>query len=70
MGIVEEIMWVRMTGLQKNGKSGPRFWGREVLTHFAQQFVTAVTAPPPVGGVVWKRCDVVYINVLLAGRCT
>ena len=39
---------------QKNGKSGPHCWGWEGLTRFAQQFVTAVTAPPLVCCVVWS----------------
>ena len=29
--------------------------GREVSTQFVQQFVTAVTAPPLVGCIVWSR---------------
>ena len=40
----------------KNGKSGPHCWGREGLTQFAQQLVSAVTAPPLVGCVLWSRC--------------
>ena len=39
---------------QKNGKSGPHCWGREGSTQFAQQFLSAVTAPPLVGCVVWS----------------
>ena len=39
----------------KNGKSGTHCWGREGATQFAQQFVTAVTAPPLVGCVVWSQ---------------
>ena len=38
----------------KNGKSGPHCWGREISTQFAQQFVSAVTAPPLVGCLVWS----------------
>ena len=38
--------------LAQNGKSGHHCWGREVSAQFAQQFVTAVTAPPPVGSAV------------------
>ena len=38
----------------KNGKSGPHCWGREGSTQFAQQFLSAVTAPPLVGYVVWS----------------
>ena len=45
----------RMAGLSKNDKSGPHCWGREVSTQFACQFVTAVTAPPLVGCVVWNH---------------
>ena len=33
----------------KNGKSGRHCWGLEGSTQFAQQFVSAVTAPPLVG---------------------
>ena len=36
----------------KNGKSGPHCWGREGSIQFAQQFESAVTAPPLVGCVV------------------
>ena len=43
-----------MAGLSKNGKSSPHCWVREVSTQFAQQFVSAVTAPPIVGCVVWS----------------
>ena len=39
----------------KNGKSGPHCWWQEDATQFAQQFVTAVTAPPLVGCVVWSH---------------
>ena len=39
---------------QKNGKSGPHCWGRGGSTQFAQQFESAVTAPPLVGCVVWS----------------
>ena len=39
---------------QKNGKSSPHCWGREGSTQFAQQLVSAVTAPPLVGCVVWS----------------
>ena len=31
---------------QKNGKSGPHYWGRGGSTQFAQQLESAVTAPP------------------------
>ena len=51
---VPAIQRVRMAGLPKNGKSGPHCWGREGLTQLAQQFVTAVTAPPLVGCVIWS----------------
>ena len=44
-----------MAGMLKNGKSGPHCWGREFSTQFAQQFVTAVTAPLRVGCVVWSH---------------
>ena len=37
---------------QKNGKSGPHWWGREGSTQFAQ---SAVTAAPLVGCVVWSH---------------
>ena len=40
---------------KKNGKSGPHCWGREGSTQFAQQFLSAVTAPPLVGCVVWSQ---------------
>ena len=40
--------------MPKNGKSGPHCWGREGSTQFAQQLVSAVTAPPYVGCVVWS----------------
>ena len=40
-----------------HGKSGTHYWGREVSTQFAQQFVTGMTAPPLVGSVVWNRED-------------
>ena len=43
------------TGMPKNGKSGPHCWGREGSTQFAQQFLSAVTAPPLVGCVVWSH---------------
>ena len=39
----------------KNGKSGHHCWGPEVSTSFAQQFVSAGTAPPLVGCVVWSH---------------
>ena len=39
---------------QKNGKSGPHYWGRGGSTQFAQQLEFAVTAPPLVGCVVWS----------------
>ena len=39
----------------KNGKSCPHCWGREGSTQFAQQFLSAVTAPPLVGCVVWSQ---------------
>ena len=38
---------------QKNGKSGTHYWGRDVSTHFAPQFVIAVTAPTLVNCIVW-----------------
>ena len=38
----------------KNGKAGPHCWGRKGYTQFAQQLVSAVTAPPLVGCVVWS----------------
>ena len=37
----------------KHGKSGPQC-GREVSAKFAQQFESAVTAPPLVDCVVWS----------------
>ena len=46
----------------KNGKSGPQCWGREGSTQFAQEFVTAVTAPPLVDGVVWS--PIKYITAI------
>ena len=42
------------SALPKKCKSGPHCWGWEGSTQFAQQFVTAVTAPPLVGCVVWS----------------
>ena len=36
----------------KYGKSGPHCWGWEDSTQFAQQLVSAVTAPPLLGNVV------------------
>ena len=39
---------------QKNGKSGPHYWGRGGSTQFAHQLETTVTAPPLVGCVVWS----------------
>ena len=39
----------------KKGKLGPHFWGLEVSTLFARQFITHVTAPPLVGCVVWSQ---------------
>ena len=42
---------------KKASKSGPHCWGREGSTQFAQQFESAVTAPPLVGCVVWSRCS-------------
>ena len=47
--------WVCMAGLPKYSKSVTNCWGREVSTQFTQQFVTAVTAPPRVGYVVWSH---------------
>ena len=41
---------------KKHGKSGRHCWGREGSTQFAQQPVSAVTAPPLVGCVVWSQC--------------
>ena len=38
----------------KNGKSGPHCWGRGGSIQFAQQLVSAVTAPPLVGCDVWS----------------
>ena len=38
----------------QNGKSDPHCWGREGPTQIAQQLVSAVTAPPLVGCVVWS----------------
>ena len=38
----------------KKGKSGPHCSGRDGLTQFAQPLVSAVTAPPLVGCVVWS----------------
>ena len=40
---------------QKNGKSGPHWWGRKGSTQFAQQLESAVIAPPLVGCVVWSH---------------
>ena len=39
---------------QKTVNRGPHCWGREGSTQFAQQFLSAVTAPPLVGCVVWS----------------
>ena len=41
-------------GLAQKRYIWPHFWGRQGSTQFAQQFVTAVTAPPLVGCVVWS----------------
>ena len=38
--------------------------GREVSTQFALQFVSAVTAPPLVGCVVWSLSNIVYIYII------
>ena len=38
----------------EHGKLGPHCWGWEVSTQFAQQFVSAVSAPPIVGCGVWS----------------
>ena len=38
----------------ENGKLGPHCWGRDVSTLLVRQFLTAVTAPPVVGCVVWS----------------
>ena len=48
----------------KKGKSGPHYWGREVSTQFAQQFVTAVTTPPLVCYVVWSHLFIIIITIL------
>ena len=48
---------------QKRGKSGPHCWVREGSTQFAQQFVTAVTAPPLVGCVVWSLPIAVIFDI-------
>ena len=37
-----------------NGISSPNCWGKEGSTQFVQKFVTAVTAPPLVGSVVFS----------------
>ena len=42
------------------GKLSPQCWEREVSTQFARQFVTAVTALPLVGCVVWSREIIVF----------
>ena len=55
-----------MTDLRKNCKSAPHWWGREVSTQFAQQFVSAVIAPPLVGCVVWSHID----SLILFNRLT
>ena len=39
---------------QKTVNRAPHCWGREGSTQFAQQFLSAVTAPPLVGCVVWS----------------
>ena len=44
----------------KNDKSGPHCGGREVLTKFAQQFVSTVTAPPLIGCVLHDHGDGKY----------
>ena len=49
------FMRVRIAGLsKKKDKYGPHCWGRVVSTQYAQQFVSAVTAPPLVDCVVWS----------------
>ena len=47
--------WSAWPACPKNGKSGPHCWGRKGSTQFAQQFLSAVTAPPLVGCVVWSQ---------------
>ena len=63
----------------KNGKSGPHCWGREDSTQFAQQLVSAVTAPPLVNCVVWSHdvfvlwligvCEWVGGSLFVMGSC-
>ena len=48
---------------QKPGKSGPHCWGMEVSTQFAQQFISAVTAPPLVGLLGVGLLDVGLLDV-------
>ena len=54
---------------QKDGKSGPHCWGREISTQFAQQFVSTVTAPPHVGCVVWSLFTTVYCIIVFTTVC-
>ena len=59
----------------KNNKSGSHCWGREGSTQFAHQHVSAVTAPPLVGCVVWSLvwevlpCLPEFNNILDGGDC-
>ena len=50
---------VRMAGLLNKTVNRTLVW--EVLTQIAQQFVTAVTAPPLVGCVIWS---LLYVHIL------
>ena len=46
---------------KKPGKLSSHYWGREGSTQFAQQLVSAVTAPPLVGCVVWSHVPVMFV---------
>ena len=51
----------RPCGHKESSKSSTHCWGRELSTQFAQQFVSAVTAPPLVGCVVWSHVSYLLI---------
>ena len=51
------------TACLKNGKSGPHCWAREVSTQFAQQYVSAVTAPPLVCCIIWSLHHMVTTSI-------
>ena len=52
----------------QNGKSGPHCWRLGGSTQFAQQFGSAVTAPPLVGCVVWSHVALVISSFIVDSR--